>query len=295
MSQAPPLTIGVPVYNGERYLGEAIDALLGQTYGDFRLIISDNASTDGTEELCRKYESADGRVVYRRNSDNVGAARNYNILVEMADSEFFKWQCADDSCAPTFIQRCMEVLRDDRSVVVAYSKCRIIDKESRPIANVLENYDHPLATYSTRPDVRFRAVAHASHLKYRALEQFGVIRTRELKTTSLVGGYAGADHVLLARLALLGRFHEVPEYLFFYREHPWQSTKTLPDFGRPAASCRVVRPSTQRKGALSGMEAAGAVHRGGARCAPRPGRPDPLLPSGSDTSAGKQELGEAGA
>jgi len=92
----PRLCIGLPVYNGEEYLAQAVESVLGQTFDDFRLIISDNASTDGTEEICRSYAQRDSRVEYHRVGENRGAAWNFNRVVGLADSEYFQWATHDD-------------------------------------------------------------------------------------------------------------------------------------------------------------------------------------------------------
>src|ERR1700743_3284119 len=96
MDIVPRLTIGLPVYNGEKYLAEAIAALLGQTYKDFELIISDNASPDGTADICQRYVQLDSRVRYIRQPKNIGLAPNHNVLVEQARGELFKWAANDD-------------------------------------------------------------------------------------------------------------------------------------------------------------------------------------------------------
>ena len=75
----PPVTIGLPVYNGEKFLRQALDSLLGQTMGDFELIICDNASSDATGQICRAYARADRRVRYYRNATNIGAPRNLAV------------------------------------------------------------------------------------------------------------------------------------------------------------------------------------------------------------------------
>lgn len=92
----PKVTIGMPVYNGERFIGEAIDSLLGQTFTDFELIISDNASTDSTEEICREYVAKDPRVVYWRQSKNQGAMNNFLFVLHKATGKYFMWAASDD-------------------------------------------------------------------------------------------------------------------------------------------------------------------------------------------------------
>src|SRR5207244_10480282 len=109
-SKMPRVSIGVPVYNGERYIAETLDSLLAQTFEDFELIISDNASHDRTEGICRAYAAKDSRIRYVRNSTNLGAARNYRLAVELSSGEYFRWANCDDLFAPTSLSRCVEVL-----------------------------------------------------------------------------------------------------------------------------------------------------------------------------------------
>src|ERR1700754_583434 len=96
MRAAPRLSIGLPVYNSEDYLAESLEALLGQSFEDFELIISDNASTDGTADICRRYRGQDSRIRYIRQPRNIGGAPNHNFLVHEARGELFKWASHDD-------------------------------------------------------------------------------------------------------------------------------------------------------------------------------------------------------
>src|ERR1051326_2036095 len=109
-NQKPRVSIGLPVYNGQQFLEEAINSLLAQTYSDFELIISDNASTDATEQICRAHAAADPRIRYYRNDKNRGPVWNLNRVFELARGELFKWAAHDDVCAPTLVERCVEVL-----------------------------------------------------------------------------------------------------------------------------------------------------------------------------------------
>src|SRR5215212_2547350 len=106
----PQVSLGVPVYNGEKYLAEALESLLQQDYADFEIIISDNASTDGTEEICRNFAGRDKRIRYYRNETNIGASPNYNRTFELARGRYFKWCAHDDVCLPAFVRRAAEVL-----------------------------------------------------------------------------------------------------------------------------------------------------------------------------------------
>src|SRR5690348_15099471 len=119
MSQSPKLSIGLPVFNGERYLRAAVESLLQQDFEDFELIISDNASNDKTQELCQEFASRDGRVRYSRAEVNQGAAWNFANVVQLARGAYFKWAAYDDICLPAFLKRCVEALDGAPSSVVA--------------------------------------------------------------------------------------------------------------------------------------------------------------------------------
>ena len=131
----PHVSIGIPVFNGEQYLAEAIDSILVLTYADFELIISDNASTDRTQEICRAYTKQDRRIRYYRNATNVGASKNFNRVFELSLVDYFKWAAYDDILAPDFLLKCVEVLDQDPSVVVCFSKMQIIDEDGKVMKN----------------------------------------------------------------------------------------------------------------------------------------------------------------
>ena len=123
----PRVSIGMPVYNGENFLAEALDSMLAQTFVDFELIISDNASTDRTKAICRDYAARDRRIRYHRVDDNQGATWNFNHTFELARGEYFKWAAHDDLCDPTFVARCVEVLDSDPTVICCHTQTRHID------------------------------------------------------------------------------------------------------------------------------------------------------------------------
>jgi glycosyltransferase involved in cell wall biosynthesis len=218
----PILSIGLPVYNGENFLKEALDSILTQTFEDFELIISDNASTDKTEEICREYAARDQRIRYYRNEQNMGAARNYNRVLELSRGKYFKWASDDDLCAPEFLERCVEVLEQKPSVILSYPRSVRIDEEGRHIAKLADNLD----INSPKPHKRFKRY-HYLRREFgnqvsgtgTFIPIYGVIRTKILKMTRLVGSYIASDIVLLDELALLGEFYEVTETLFFSRKH----------------------------------------------------------------------------
>jgi glycosyltransferase involved in cell wall biosynthesis len=229
VSHACRVTVGLPVYNGEPYLVQAIESLLGQTYADFELIISDNASTDGTWAICRDFERRDPRVRCQRNDVNLGAAANYNRLVGMARGEYFKWASHDDICEPKFLESCLEVLDADPSVVLCYPKTRIIDEEGRDKGP----YEDGLHLMSSSRHERFRDVMFREAGECNAV--FGLIRTDVLKKTGLIGSFQASDMILLSELALHGNFHELPDALFQRRDHPQTSIRANVTSGQRAA------------------------------------------------------------
>ena len=104
MFMAPKVTIGLPVYNGENLIQKSLDAVLTQTFVDFELIVSDNASTDATETICHEYAKNDSRIVYVRQSANIGAAKNFKYVLDHAKGEFFMWWAADDNRSTDFVE-----------------------------------------------------------------------------------------------------------------------------------------------------------------------------------------------
>ncbi|MGJ5629989.1 glycosyltransferase family 2 protein [Nostoc sp. CALU 1950] len=214
-SNQPRLSIGLPVYNGEKFIKAAIDSLLAQTFEDFELIISDNASTDKTEEICRAYAEQDKRICYYRNDKNIGCARNFNRVFKLSSGEYFKWAAYDDLHSPDFIKKCVEVLDQDPSIILCHSQAYFIDEQG----NYLQNYNIKLKADALKPHERF----HELLIKHLCYQCYGVIRASALRMIPPMGGYGNADGILLLRLGLLGRFYEIPEYLFFPRSHPQQS------------------------------------------------------------------------
>jgi glycosyltransferase involved in cell wall biosynthesis len=218
----------LPVFNGEDYLEEALDSILAQTYSDFELIISDNASTDRTEEICRAYAAKDERIRYFRNEANLGAAKNFNRVFELASGEYFKWAAHDDLCAPEYLARCVEILDREPDAILCYPRAIIIDEHRE----FVDHYVDGLNLRSPRPYERFLDLLRKPSLCHPI---FGLIRASILKRTPLIGNYTGSDMVLLGELALLGQFYEAPESLFFRRLHSQTSVQANPDLVERAA------------------------------------------------------------
>lgn len=218
-SSAPTVSVGVPVYNGELYLPSALDTLLAQTYEDFEILISDNASTDGTEEICRAAVARDRRVRYVRNDVNLGVGFNFSRLVGDTTGRYFQWAACDDLVAPTFLERCVAALDGaSERVVLAFPRAEIIDAQGA----FVKDHEPQLHLRESTPHGRLRHLVRSMIATY---ELFGLIRRSALERTRLMGDYITADYVLVAELALAGEFQEVPERLFYRRDHPEASRR----------------------------------------------------------------------
>jgi glycosyltransferase involved in cell wall biosynthesis len=207
----------MPVYNGAAYLRRAVQSILAQDYEDFELIISDNASTDETESICRELAERDGRIRYFRNDRNLGSSRNYNQVFRLATGQFFKWAAHDDECYPTMLRRCVEVLeRAPDRVTMVYPLAELIDEQGKTLRSTLDRIE----SRDPRPH---RRLAHLLWSLSLCDPVFGLFKTEYLKKTQLIGPFFGADIVLLGELAMLGEIWELGEELFRLREHPGRS------------------------------------------------------------------------
>ena len=202
----PKVSIGVPVYNGERHLRSAIESLLGQTFADFELIISDNASTDSTRDICEEYLRRDTRVRYHRQLENVGVARNWNFVARAGRGQYFKWASANDTCEPPMLALCVKVLDDNSTTVLCHGKTRLIDDTGATV----EHYQKDLAILEDHARERFRTLIVKLAMNN---AQAGLIRMATLQQTRLVRAYIGGDIPLMAEIALRGKFWLLPEYL----------------------------------------------------------------------------------
>lgn len=218
----------MPVYNGENFVADAIASMLAQSLKDFELIISDNGSSDGTERICKGYAACDSRVRYYRSPVNRGAAWNFNRVFELSLAPYFKWAAHDDVCAPEYLERCVDVLDRNQAAVLVYPKNRIIDEEGRLVGEYADGFD----LRSPRASERLLQCLASTG---RCNPMFGLVRAEALRKTQLVGSYVASDYILLAQLALIGEFYELPQYLFFNRDHPYRSGHALHSLREHAA------------------------------------------------------------
>jgi glycosyltransferase involved in cell wall biosynthesis len=225
----------MPVYNGAKWIQEAIEYLLNQSFTDFVLIISDNASTDETADICRRFAERDSRVRYHRHNSNIGVFRNYDYVFQRSTTPYFKWASCNDICLDGFLEKCLAVLLDRPDVVLAYPKAILIfapPGEER----YGQEYDDNLNLEQERPSDRFREYLNREKINN---VMNGVIRASALRETALNRLIPGSDISMIAELALRGKFVEIPDRLFVRRLTPdttillMESARSHGYLGRP--------------------------------------------------------------
>lgn len=207
------ISVGMPVYNGARWVRQAIESILAQTYTDFEFIISDNASADDTEAICREYAARDERIQYRRNAENSGACENYNAVVRYASGEYFRWASSNDSCAPAFLATCAEALDSNPDVVLCYPRTLLVNDAT----GSREPYQDNLNLMEDDPSARVKRLLTSIQLN-NAMN--GLMRAHVLRQTAPLKAYRASDLNLMVELALHGKFYELPQFLYHRRVDP---------------------------------------------------------------------------
>jgi len=214
----PRVSICLPVYNGENYICEAIRSVLDQTFQDLELIISDNASTDGTGDICREAASRDPRIHYFRSDLNRGLAWNHNRTFELARESYVMWINHDDLLAKDYVSCCFEVLEQDPGAVLCFTNSNDIDEKG----NLIRKLELQNIGASNSVSERYK---NTLRFESRCDAIFGLMRRDVLKQTRLHGSFDGSDWVLLAEMGLRGCFRLIPDFLFSRRKHVSQASR----------------------------------------------------------------------
>ncbi|MBK7665077.1 MAG: glycosyltransferase family 2 protein [Sterolibacteriaceae bacterium] len=225
-SNHPLVSIGLPVYNGQKYLRVAIDSVLAQSFEDFELIISDNGSTDATQEICQSYADRDRRIRYIRQPQNRGAGFNYNFVFHEARGQYFKWLAHDDYFAPDNLKASVEALNANPALVLAYTHHIDVDENGSEIRTVCRT--------KGQGDKISDRLWDLMEGRYTCEEVFGLIRRSVLGRTPLIADYTDSDRTLLGEIALYGKFAEVRQPLFYHRIHAESSVRQNPVFRQRA-------------------------------------------------------------
>jgi len=218
MSNVPRVSIGLPVYNGEKYLELTIKSILSQSFTDFELIISDNASSDRTQEICRMYAVQDERIRYFRNEQNLGAAPNHNRAFQLSSGEYFKWSGYDDLIEPEFLARCVDILDQNPSVAICMPQTAFIDEEGILIGE----QEYTAIGNDLKPHHRF---CDFMLRNVTGDYVYGLMRADAIRQTRLHGSYPSSDLVFIAELSFYGSFYIIPDHLFLRRYHSEQSIR----------------------------------------------------------------------
>jgi len=217
--ETPLVSIGLPVYNGERYLGKALDALLAQDYECFELIISDNASTDSTAEICRAYQAKDKRIRYFRNESNLGSVKNFSRVLDLSTGKYFMWAAHDDLWEPDCINRLVFCLEQNPEFVLCASDVNFIDANGHLLrVESLHRIDIDISWARARKLFFQYPTSEVLHTIY------GLYRTEYLKrceapTLNGRGFLESGETPILAELATMGGICAVPHALKSYRVH----------------------------------------------------------------------------
>lgn len=197
----PKVSIGLPVYNGERCLRIALDSLLAQTSGHFELIISDNASTDQTELICRAYAEKDSRIKYFRQDDNLGAEANFLFVLERSVGDYFMWAADDDVRSPDFIELNCDFLEKHPDYVCSISPVKFEGRNFDEIQMGDRSLD------DDRFDHRIRNFFGAWHTNGAF---YSLMRTKVIKKCEWVGKkFLGSDWVIVLYLAREGKLNRL--------------------------------------------------------------------------------------
>lgn len=227
----PRLSIGVPVYNGEDYIAEAITSHLEQDFTDFELVVSDNCSDDGTADIVQGFVKSDSRVSYSRNEENVGGPANFNRLFRLTKGDLFRWAAADDRIEPGYLSSVIAMMDADPQIVIGHAHSILIDPQSVPMLEMDQGWlggdgfmeAIKLAPppgderfHSPHPHRRIDAVINNNHRNFYI---FGIMRRDTMMQTRLHGAFYGGDRTLLVEMAMRGTFRKVDEPLFASRSH----------------------------------------------------------------------------
>jgi glycosyltransferase involved in cell wall biosynthesis len=212
MTRNARVVIGLPVFNGENFLAEAIESILAQSYGDFRLIVSDNCSTDATEDICRRYLKLDDRIEYHRQDRNLGGAPNYNFVFRPEGADYFKWAAHDDLLEPNFLEETVPLLDAHPDAVIAHGRSLEIDETG----HVKCDFDQNPVLSGASPSQRFWSILWAEYFT----EVFGLMRADAISRTRLHGSYPGSDRTFMAEMLMLGNVVYSPKVIFRRRAHP---------------------------------------------------------------------------
>jgi glycosyltransferase involved in cell wall biosynthesis len=235
----PLVTVGVPVFNGERFLAKALGSVEGQNFADFEVVVLDNASTDRTGEIVEQFAKRDHRFKYFRNETNIGLFPNFNRCLGLASGKYFMWLAHDDYLHPDYLKRAVAALEEKPEAVLFHTRITVVDDEERAVGSTSSAPGLDNENISKRFDA---LVCEPTF----ALEIFGLIRREQLLKATPMESFLGSDRVVTCRLSLNGPFLSCDDALFFNRDHPnrscRQDRRILQKEGEPSWGLRLLSP-----------------------------------------------------
>jgi glycosyltransferase involved in cell wall biosynthesis len=226
LKKEPHVSIGMPVYNGGLFLHNTLDSLLSQTFKNFELIISDNASTDNTEKICQEYVKKDKRVSYFKQSHHIGALPNFHFVLDKANNEFFMWNAADDLRDKEFLEKMVKILVVDKKLVGSMSKAEFyndIEKGIKKTTNEKSVNNFLLKfRYFLKPGELFSLEGSYDKKVKSFLKKsktwlfYGLFRTEELRKSWVNDELIGIGVIVIVNILKYGNIRIVDETLTYF-------------------------------------------------------------------------------
>lgn len=220
VGRAPNVCIGMPVYNGAAYIREALDSVLAQTYQNFELIISDNASTDNTGEICLDYSKRDKRIKYIRQAKNLGGPWNFRFVAHQSRASLFTFLAHDDRLSPDFIEESVDYFSQHPKVVLVASDFNIIDQVGTYLSTEKLETIRDSIDWSTRCAEFFKYPISNVYLCIYGMMLSATCKSIFLSLTQEPKIMSGGELPILARFAAAGEIASIPLALRDYRKHP---------------------------------------------------------------------------
>ena len=223
-NQIPKVTIGIPVYNGEREIRRAIDSVLAQTFTNFECVISDNASTDQTELICKEYEKIDKRITYIRKKENLGPLLNFLFLLKRTNSDYFSWLSHDDYWEPSFLEKNVSILNSNKNIVGSIGLVKYVgQKEEHNKENLIFKIKNLVKRGSNKNFKKYIHVRPVSgiyekkvstYLRFnQASFVYGLFRTDKLQNRMVSVNQLGWDLLLILNILKEGDLNVIDEVL----------------------------------------------------------------------------------
>jgi len=221
----PKISIGIPVYNGEHFLDEKIKSILDQTFSDYEIIISDNASTDKTSIICNKFAKNEPKIRYIRQEKNIGIWENFNFVLKEAKGDYFLWSSVDDIMLPTYLEKTLDIISSNKNISCCFTKIKLYG-ESDNLKNDLKVslierikkkftqliFNDELGAYSAKGSYEKRIDVYFKNLSHNQIF-YGMYRTEQIKRSFVKKSFLWYDAATILNILKYGELYVVDEVL----------------------------------------------------------------------------------